>query len=182
MKKSLLAVLVGMMLLLAGCGSNGTLSPQAQALQGKWAYIHDDRTPILWLKENGTAVFHEKKYTYGCDDETIALTAGGKTMTLRYQWDGDDIYLYEQTTYTCEGTHDGLVGKWVSEADHWSFEFTDQGTFNEDGYFPGHYSVNEAEGTFKLAYNDPFEDTTCYYWIDGDDLLLEYPWHMVKAQ
>lgn len=181
MKRFLLIVLAGVILLLAGCGGT-TLSPQAQALQGKWAYIHDDQTAILWLKEDGTAVFHDKKYSYDCDDAFITLTSGGKTTALRYQWDGEDIYLFEQTTYTCEGSHDGLTGKWVSEKDHWSFEFTEQGTFNEDGYFPGHYTVNEAAGTFKLMYNDPFEDTTCYYRIDGSNLLIEYPWHMVKAK
>ena len=182
MKRILLAVLAGIFLLLAGCGAGTALSPQAQALSGKWAYIHDDQTTVLWLKDDGTAVFHDKKYHYDCDDAYITLTGGGETAALRYQWDGDDIYLFEQTTYTCEGTHNGLVGKWVSEKDHWSFEFTEQGTFDEDGYFPGHYTVNEAEGTFKLMYNDPFEDTTCYYHIDGGELLLEYPWHMVKAK
>ncbi len=184
MKRFLLAVLTGMMLLLAGCGGTAALSPQAQALQGKWAYIHDDQTTVLWLKENGTAVFHDKKYTYDCTDTTIVLTDGGKETALRYQWDGDDIYLYEQTIYTYDGTDtpDGLVGKWVSEENNWSFEFTKQGTFDEDGYFPGHYTVDEAEGTFKLMYNDPFEDTTCYYRIDGSNLLIEYPWHMVKAK
>lgn len=182
MKRFLGVILAGMILLLAGCGGSAALSPQAQALQGKWAYIHDEKTPILWLKGSGTAVLHDKKYTYNCDDEFITLTSGGETTALRYQWAGDDFYLYEQTVYTCEETHDGLVGRWVSEKDHWSFEFTEQGTFNEDGYFPGHYTVNETEGTFKLMYNDPFEDTTCYYQINGNELLVEYPWHMVKAQ
>lgn len=182
MKRLLLAVFAGAILLLAGCGTGTALSPQAQALCGKWAYIHDDATTVLQLKDNGNAVFHDKTYRFNCDDSFITLTGGGTTTALRYQWDGDDIYLYEQTTYTCEDTHDGLVGKWVSEKDHWSFEFTEQGTFDEDGYFPGHYTVNEAEGTFKLMYNDPFEDTTCYYHINGDELLVEYPWHMVKAK
>ena len=182
MKRFLLAVLAGMLLLLAGCGGNAALSPQAQALSGKWAYIHDEETPILWLKDDGTAVFHEKKYTYDCTDTEIVLTVGDKENALRYVRDGEDIYLYEKTVYTCEGTHDGLTGKWVSEKDNWSFEFTAQGTFDEDGYFPGHYTVNEADGTFKLIYNDPFEDTVCYYRIDGNELLVEYPWHMVKAQ
>lgn len=183
MKKFLLGITAAAILLLAGCGPKADLSAPAQTLCGKWAYIHDETTTVLQLKDDGKAVFHEEKYTWDCDGEFISLTDNKGTATaLRYAWDDQDIYLYEQTIYTCQGTHDGLIGKWVSEKDHWSFEFTTNGTFDEDGYFPGHYSVDEAAGTFRLAYNDPFEDTTCYYQINGDELLVEYPWHMVSAK
>lgn len=182
MKKFLLGIMALAVLLLAGCGSKTDLSDQAGKLCGEWAYIHDEATAVLELKNNGKAVFHEAKYTWDCDDTFLYLTAGKDTVVLRYLWDDEDIYLYEQAIYTCQGTHDGLIGKWVSEKDHWSFEFTTNGTFDEDGYFPGHYSVDEAAGTFKLAYNDPFEDTTCYYHIEGDELLVEYPWHMIPAE
>ena len=182
MKKFLLGIMAVAVLLFAGCGAQAELSSQAQELCGKWAYIHDEATTVLELKNNGKAEFHEEKYSWNCDDTFLSLTSGGETLHLRYAWDGEDIYLYEQTTYTCEGSHDGLIGKWVSEKDNWSFEFTKNGTFNEDGYFPGHYLVDEAAGTFKLVYNDPFEDTTCYYRMEGDQVLVEYPWHMVPAK
>jgi hypothetical protein len=58
--------------------------------------------------------------------------------------------------------------------------FTDKGTFLEDGYFPGYYTVDEANSTLKLVYNDQFEDTICYFRLEGDKLYIEYPWPMVK--
>lgn len=184
MKKIFSAAIAAiLMLLMTACAANAPLSQQAQALLGKWGYIHDDQTAVLTLKDSGKAVFHEKEYTFDCDDTFITLTnAQGEEWQLRYLKNDESFYIYEQTTYTCEGSHDGLIGKWVSEKDHWSFEFTDKGTFDEDGYFPGHYTVDEAQGTFKLMYNDPFEDTVCYYQINGDELFVEYPWQMVKAK
>lgn len=182
MKKTWLAALLCMMICLSGCGSE--LSEEAAALQGKWAYIHDETTVILALKNSGKALYHDEEYVrYDCDGEWISLTAAdGEEIKLRYFADGEDIYLYEPAvyTYTGDGTPEGIVGTW--ENGNWSFEFTEEGSFKEDGYFPGRYSVNEAEGSFKLMYNDPFEDTTCYYHMDGREMLVEYPWHMVKAK
>ena len=56
--------------------------------------------------------------------------------------------------YEGDGTPDGLVGLWKSK-EKWSFEFTSEGTFKEDEYFPGHYSVDEGNKTFSLAYKIP---------------------------
>ena len=175
--KRLILLLLCAALLLTGCVSG----VEAKNLRGEWAYIHDTETVILKLTAGGKAVFHEKDYTYTCDAEFITLTSGEEELCLRYKLENEQLYLYEQTEYVYEGgmPNDGLVGKWSDKDDNWSFEFTDTGTFREDGYFPGSYSVNEAEGTFKLMYNDPFEDATCYYTIDGNKLLVEYPWVLV---
>lgn len=183
MKRFIAIFLIAALMLLAGCAS-AELSEQAGQIKGKWAYIHDEETTILRLKSDGTATFHDKDYTYDCDDEYIMLTADGETLNLRYIVDGDNLYIYEQTVYKYdgEGEPDGLVGKWICAEKKWEFEFTDKGTFKEDGYFPGYYTVDETAGTFKLIYNDQFEDTVCYYHIDGDEMLLEYPWCMVKAK
>lgn len=184
MKRYISVLLIAVFLLLAGCAA-ADLSPQAQTIQGKWAYIHDEETVILKLKADGTAVFHDKDYTYDCDGEYILLkSSDGEELNLRYKLDDDNLYVFEQTTYTYdgEGKPDGIVGQWVSPENNWNFEFTEEGTFMEDGYFPGYYTVNEKDGTFKLVYNDKFEDTVCYYHIDGKELMLEYPWCMVKAK
>lgn len=168
---------------MAGCAS-AELSPQAKEIKGKWAYIHDEETVILRLKSDGTAQYHGKDYTYDCDDEFIKLTADDETLSLRYYKDGDKLYIYEQTIYKYdgEGKPDGIVGLWTCAEKKWEFEFTENGTFKEDGYFPGYYSVDEKAGTFKLVYNDQFEDTVCYYHINGSEMMLEYPWCMVKAK
>lgn len=183
MKRFISVLLIAVLVILAGCASE-ELSPQTKEIKGKWAYIHDEETVILNLKADGTAKFHDKDYTYDCDEQFIKLTADGETLNLRYYVDGDDIYIYEQTVYKYdgEGKPDGIAGLWTSAENNWEFEFTENGTFKEDGYFPGYYSVDEEAGTFKLVYNDQFEDTVCYYRISGDEMLLEYPWHMVKAK
>ena len=128
-------------------------------------------------RENNIAI-HQRDYKTTDDlisDEFIYLTK---------EPNGDKLYIYEQTTYKYdgEGEPEGLIGQWSCAEKKWKFEFTDDGTFMEDGYFPGYYIVDEAEGSFKLIYNDRFEDTVCYYNITGDELLLEYPWCMVKAK
>lgn len=184
MKRFITIFLIAVLILLAGCAA-ADLSPQAQAIQGKWAYIHDEETVILKLKSDGSAVFHDKDYTYDCDDEYIMLKSeDGEELNLRYLLDGDDFYIFEQTTYTYDGKGkpDGIEGIWTCAEKKWKFEFTDEGTFMEDGYFPGHYYLNEQDSSFKLIYNDQFEDTVCYYHLSGDEMMLEYPWHMVKAK
>lgn len=183
MKRLVAIFLIAVLMLLAGCGA-ASVSEQAQAITGKWAYIHDEETVILRLKSDGVASFHDKDYTYDCDDEYIYLKAEDDELALRYKVDGDKLYIYEQTTYKYdgEGEPEGLIGQWSCAEKKWKFEFTDDGTFMEDGYFPGYYIVDEAEGSFKLIYNDQFEDTVCYYKITGDELMLEYPWCMVKAK
>lgn len=181
MKRFISLLLIVLFVFMTACGAqSGVATPK-----GKWAYIHDEETPILVLKSGGKAVYHGDNYIYTLNDGYMELLADNTdVLKLRYTMDGEDMYLYEHTTYTYsgEGEPDGLVGLWIDEADNWEFEFTDAGTFREDGYFPGYYSVDEAAGTFKLMYNDQFEDTVCYYAIEGNELLVEYPWHMVRAK
>ena len=84
--------------------------------------------------------------------------------------------------YKDEGTPDGIIGNWYNAEKKWSFEFTSSGTFKEDGYFPGYYTLGEDGTSISLVYNDHFLDSTLYYSIDGNQLTLEYPWPMVEAQ
>lgn len=151
-------------------------------LCGRWAYNHDPETVVLELKNNGKAVLDGKKCSYKVDGDFLVFS-GGANERCRYVLDKDGLLFYKTTTYTFDGEiQTDLVGKWKDESDNWSFEFTDKGTFMEDDYFPGYYVENTEEHTIKLIYNDHFEDTVCYYSIEGDELTLEYPWRMVKAQ
>ena len=165
--------------LLAGCGE------QKGELSGKWGYIHDPETVILSVKDNGKAVYKGEKYDAQMDGTFLTLTdADGETLRLRYTKDEKEFYLYEPCTYNYmdEGTPDGLLGNWYDPDTRWSFEFTDSGTFIEDGYFPGYYEIDETNGVIHLVYNDHFYDTTLYYRVEGSELTIEYPWSMVKAQ
>ncbi len=185
MKKFSLYSIIGAILmmgtLLVGCGSQKVESP----VVGKWAYIHDETTEILNVSANGTAVYKGDKYKVADENGFLILSGTGKDkLKLRYEISGEDLYLYEPAFYTFEGSEDpeGLIGKWSNPTTKWSFEFYDDGTFREDGYFPGYYMLDEATSSFKLAYEDHFEDTTCYYNIEGRELTVEYPWRMIRMK
>lgn len=182
-RKYLVSVFVLIMCLstLTGCmtyNDNG-------ALTGQWAYNHDPKTAIIQLADGGKAVYNNKNYTYTMDDTFITLTdKSGSTIRMRYVITSDGFDLYQTTTYryTSEGTPDGILGSWFCDETNESFEFTVNGTFNEDGYFPGYYSVDEEASSIYLVYNDHFLDTILYYHLNGDEMVIDYPWPMVRKQ
>ena len=167
---------------LLGCGSN-----QTDQFSGKWGYIHDAETVIMNFKSKGNVIYKGASYSYKDQGDYLELTAKDKKaqdMKLRYKLEKDQLYIYETTSYTYqgEGSPEGVVGEWLGQNGKWKFEFTSEGTFMEDGYFPGYYLIDDINGMIKLIYNDQFEDTLIYYHLDGNTLTLEYPWQMVKAQ
>lgn len=180
--KKLISIISGMLLsaaLLAGCGTK-----VEGPFIGDWAYVHDTPVTVLSLETNGKAEYEGNKYTYTFDNDFFYLKSSKGDLKIRYKMDGEKLYIYQKTEYTFDGdgTPDGLVGNWVCTPKKWSFEFTDQGTFKEDGYFPGYYSEDKEAGTVKLVYNDHFEDTVFYYEQDGNKLIIEYPWETVHTQ
>ncbi len=180
---SLLLLLMLCSQILTGCGSAERDRLQ-EAVEGDWAYIHDPETTIIHLGKNGKASYNGKNYTYTVDETYLNLTSDSESLQLRYTKDDDEFYLYQPCDYTFagDGKPDGLVGTWYDPDTKWSYEFTAEGTFQEDGYFPGYYTLDAESGQIKLVYNDHFYDTTLYYTLDGDHLHIDYPWSMVKAQ
>ncbi len=182
---SFLAILL-MLLLMTACSKNENetaISNEALGICGSWAYIHDKETAIAVFHEDGTAVYEGKDYSFEGDSQFIKLKdTDGVTTQLRYTLDDEGMYLYSNNTYTYsgEGEPDGLIGEWACKEKNWSYSFTEAGTFIEDGFFPGYYTVDNDNSTFKLVYNDQFEDTVCYFHLDKDKLLIEYPWRMVR--
>lgn len=164
---------------LTACGKKIDLGE----VEGKWAYIHDTETVAFSAGSNGKATLDGEKYSVSVDDNYITLSSGGKEEKLRYLIDKDGMLLYKNTSYTLDEGQElnGIIGTW-SAGNGWVFEFTEEGTFKEDTYFPGYYTVDENAGTIKLIYNDHFEDTVIYYSLDGDKLTLQYPWRMVKIK
>ncbi len=181
-----IVIFVLLVLSLTACGNNGenSLSAQARNVCGSWAYIHDRETPVAVFHENGSAEYDDVRYSFECEDGFILLTdKKGNTTKVRYELDDDGMLLYRSTKYSYSGDTkpDGLIGQWTCPETSWTFEFTGAGTFLEDGYFPGLYTLDEQNKTFTLIYNDQFEDTVCYYSLEGDMLCIEYPWRMVKT-
>ncbi len=185
--KKLISVLCALLalLLLAGCTKKADLSPEARKLVGKWAYDYEPETAVLTLKENGTAQYDGKTYKrFTYDGEFLELSTGdGPAWQIRCQTDDKGLLVYRSATYECDGTHEGLIGNWKDEEDKWSFQFTNTNAFFEDGMFPGTFYVDEDAGSIRLKYaGGELEDTVCYYSIEGDTLILDYPWRMVPAE
>ena len=167
----LCAVVVGCAAL-TGCGKKAT---------EQWAYIHDTETPALSFYEDGSASFNKAKYTsYEITDKVIRLTdKKGDVTEYEYYDDGETRYVYDDVTYDYSMGEDSsqLIGVWTRGES--SYQFTDKGTFMEDGVFPGYYRVQD-DGTIRLIYNDPFQDTILKYRLEGGKLIINYPWPMIK--
>ncbi len=164
----------------AGCGAKN-----ADELTGKWAYIHDTKTPALVIKANGKAEYNGNSYKYERDDSHIYLTSEKTdSLTFRYELNGDKILLYIPTDYEYVGDFEpeGLEGYWEDSKDNWSYEFTKDYQFSEDGHFFGTYEVNEKDNSITLTYKDDFDKTIIYYMLNGKTLRVEYPWPMVKMK
>lgn len=171
--KALLAVAVSFVLIsVTGCGEK----------MEKWAYSHDPETEVIAFSDNGKAEYKGETYTYTKDENYISLKdSAGDEEKLRYVMNGEQMTLYEKSTYYFDGEKDteGIVGTWKQD-NGWSYEFTGDGEFSEENIFFGHYTVDEENSCIRLMYNDPIEDAYLYYSLDGDMLTIDYPWPMVK--
>ncbi len=170
---AVVALMLSVIIQITGCGSN----------KESWAYNHEPETEILSLSDNGKAVFHGEKYRYTKDDKFITLKdKSGNETRLRYILDGEQMTLYESSTYdySGEGTPDGIVGVWTQE-NGWSYQFTEDGKFTEENIFYGHYAVNEQDSSIKLMYDEPLPDAILYYSVDGNKLTVDYPWTLVRT-
>lgn len=183
-KRKILLTVFLMLVLVLTFGACGGAAKLSGPINGKWYYIHDLENVGLSIRDNGTAVLDGRKYDCSYDSGKIHLADKSGTQDLRYILEGENqMYLYKTAVYKREGigTSDGLIGLWIDEANgHSNFEFTAEGTFREDSYIPGYYSVNESEGSILLVYNDQYYDTTIYFTLEGDELTVEYPWAMVR--
>ena len=170
-------------LALAACSKKPT---EEEVPAESWAYVHEPEKEILRLQGDGKAIYKGQEYTYSKDDQFITLTNDKKeSLKIRFAMTKEGMLLYEQTTYHYDGLGEpeGIVGVWKGgPEDRLSYEFTEKGTFMEDGYFPGHFLEEADKGTIKLMYNDHFEDTYIYYTRNGSELFVEYPWPMVTTQ
>ena len=179
--KSVFLVLMICMLISGACSCGGSKGP----LDGQWAYIHDTDKAALIIQSDGKAVLDNVKYSCTYDGSYITLTdSDSNVKKLRYVVTEKGILLYKATDYVrsdADSSSD-IVGEWKDTPDNWSYEFTAEGTFVEDGFFSGTYKVNEAEGTITLTYNEDTDETVIYFSVSGDTLTIEYPWPMVKIK
>lgn len=159
----------------------GCSKEQGGVLDGKWAYNHDPEK-VAFKVDGDSVVLDGVRYTCAYGDSVITLTdKNGNVQDHRYVVDGEEILLYKTATYTYDGggVPDGIYGFWTNDAG-WSWEFTPNGEFCEDGYFPGYFTENKETNEIKLMYTDHYYDTYIYYTVDGNVLTIEYPWRMVR--
>ena len=172
---ALVCTMLLVFVLLAACSGESSES----SFQGNWAYSYEPKELALLVKNGGKAKLDGKTFTYTEENGILRLEnkAGDLAFAKFKNDDKKHIFLFKHTIYT-GANNDGLIGKWTSGK--WSFEFTAEGTFLEDGIFPGYYSVDEENSTIFLIYNDQFDNTIVPFELKGNKLTLDYPWEMVK--
>lgn len=177
-------IIILLALCMAGCGKEEIQQNSDEiALHGEWYYVHDENETVAVFSEDGSAKFEGVKYQYTCDGEYIHLTdKDGAVKKLRYLSKDNKMYVYIPSTYTrqAEGGGSGIVGVWLCEDKGWTFEFSDKGTFMEEGAMTGYYEVNEEAHTVKLMYGEALADTVFFYELTENELEVEYPWLMIK--
>ena len=184
-------LLIALLSLLCSCSKTTTVE--------SWAYNFDKTKEILRLNSDGTASYVLKVYengkqvkktqeykSYNKDDSFITLKdKDGGELKLRYIKTDAGINLYEKTEYEQILKKDGnaVAGVWVDKNNSdYFYEFTEDGAFNEDGYFTGKYTVDEKECRIDFTYEGDSSKSVLYYTISGDSLIVEYPWPMVSTE
>ena len=182
------------MILLVACKDNET-EKDNKPIKEQWAYMEDEGTPCLKFYEDGSAAFKTERdgaaakltqYSkYELTEDFLKLTAEDGTATEMRYYDSDTgkRYLYQKITLDYYSGDDSstLIGAWASDND-WSFQFSDKGTFLEDGLWAGYFFVRD-DGSIRLVYDNQVYDTiTIYYELKGGQLIIDYPFGMVKMQ
>lgn len=183
----LIAMLVVAAVVLTGCGDDPGIDNtdvDDANIDKQWADVAEPDKPCLIFYKDGTVKFDEVTYKSGKFTETdLELTKDdGTVVRMRYFDDGKLRFIYKTLVYERDSElgNDGdtIVNVWKGkgETEGMSFQFTDKGTFSEDSSFYGYYTLNEEEGTIKLAYDSPFTDILLYYKLEDGKLIIEYPW------
>jgi len=172
---ALVCTMLLLLVLLVACNGNNSES----SYKGNWSYSYEPKEPALLVKNGGKAKLDGKTFKYTEENGILKLEnkAGDLAFAKFKNDDKKHIFLFKHTIYTAT-KNDGIIGKWKSGK--WSFEFTAEGTFLEDGYFPGYYSIDEEKSVIVLIYNDQFDNTIVPYELKDNKLILDYPWEMRK--
>ena len=166
-----------------GSDNNSTVKPTLDDTNVKewWAFDPSDKEPSLIVRKDGTASYKNVEYAK-CEvtDNMYRLTDDkGTVLELEYRnTDNGNRYIYDIWEYDRTEGNSGssVVGVWENGYNY--FEFTVKGTFQEDGVFFGHYSVDVNEGTIQLSYERDLPDTVLYYKIENDHMTVRYPFIM----
>ena len=181
-------VFPALLLILILCVLSAAPAENAGFTPGDWAFNYEAETSVLLLREDGTAVWKGTDCTWKDDGEFLHLApAEGEEISIRYRIaDGKTlIWLPAEYRRAEEVPGEGLIGAWIgteSEGSNFIFREADH-MFLEDGTFTGTFTEDPEAGTVLLAYLQYFDDTLCYYRLEGNDILkMEYPWPLVETK
>ena len=155
---------------------------------GDWAFIHAPEESVLLLREDGTAILKGQECTWTDDAENgfLRFMIDREETLLRYLVTEDKILLYFPAEYVRvkDDPGEGLIGAWIGkESEKSTYIFRGDGMFLEDGTFTGTFRADQETGSLLLVYVKYFDDTLCYFNLEGnDDLKIDYPWPMVETQ
>ena len=154
---------------------------------GDWAFNHEPEKSVLLLRDDGTAVWQGQECAWKDDGEYLHLVQdNGEDIPIRYLATEEKTLIWLPTEYVrAEGIPgEGLLGAWIGKESAGStFIFREDGMFLEDGTFTGTFTVDPEKGSVLLVYIKYFDDTLCYFSLEGNDILkMEYPWPLVETQ
>lgn len=146
----------------------------SDSILGMWIDSEDD--VLEFFSDDSVNWFDLESYdSYNFDGKFLCLYRNGEeTKHLARLFDDmlviyGDSYYYERV-----GEGSGLFGRWdcVSHDDgDYSFDFRNDGTFNEDGAYNGIYYIDGND--ILLSYDDSTAEL-CIFVLDGDKLAVAY--------
>ncbi len=146
-------------------------------LVGEWIDLDDD---TLTFNADGTCdYFGEACDSYSFDGKILKLTAGDSTVSYDARlFSQYFVIFYESNAYNytrTAGNSGELVGEWESP-EGYTFAFTADGKFTEDGTETGTYAVDGEEIMF--IYDDDTDGSYLFnmYDINGDEMTFCYGW------
>ena len=159
-------------------------------LIGDWAFHHAPENSVLLVREDGTAVYDGKDWTWKGDETFLRLTGPeGQKVSIRYEAEEDSMKVYLPGEYTRRDklTDEEIWGAWIRDgSEQSSFVFEKDKRFLEDQVFQGNYEVDTEAGTILLMYlpKGYFADTLCYFDREAgsDHMTVYYPWPMTATK
>lgn len=174
------------LILLALCLVTAAAAETVTGLAGEWVYRDIPDVTVLTLNEDGTAYYAGTDLTWLDEGLDILLTdSEGAVFQLVYAIEGANMVVWLPSVYTRDaetGEAGSIVGTWKVGGDSLSsFVFREDGQFAEDDVFAGNYVIDPENGRITLQYQDGFfKDTVMLYALEGDTLLIEYPWVLTR--
>lgn len=158
---------------------------EASGPVGEWAYEYYPALSVLTLREDGTALYGGEELRWEDLGDTLLMTdAAGEQYGLRYEPAANGLILYLPSLFeriSEIGGEGEVIGTWKApEPSKSSYVFMEDGRFIEDGVFTGTWTEEKEIRRITLHYGQDFKDTVIYYDFSEGQLVVAYPWTVVR--